>query len=237
MKLKHLVLFTTIMLASGQVQGADMPLRVGVRAGVNTSNITETRTAPGLIVDNRAHWEPGVNIGAIVDIAMGRNFYLSPGFYYDYRHDTYSLYSSYTAPINNEEKLPTLVVTTGSVSTNWFHIPMLVSYRIPVKFVEFQFDFGPYISLGLGGHDKYQTTVFTDNDYSESMKIKEDAFGDAGRYFNIDWGFDMGAGMLFANHYYIGAHYLIGARNIAQNRTAVRAAHAHQWQFSIGYNF
>lgn len=237
MKLKQFILSSAIILACSGAQAADMPLRVGVRAGVNTSNITETRTAPGLIVDHRKHWEPGVNIGAIVDISMGKRFYLSPGFYYDYRHDTYSVYSTSTPPIIDENNLPTFVITSGAVKTNWFHIPMLVSYRIPVKFVEFQFDFGPYISLGLSGHDKYQTTVYTQDDHSESMNIKEDAFGEAGRYFNIDWGFDMGAGLLFANHYYIGAHYLIGARNIAQNRTAIRTAHTHQWQFSIGYNF
>ena len=93
MKLKQLVLFSTLMLACSGAQAADMPLRVGVRAGVNTSDITETRVAPGLTVDHRKHWQPGVNIGAIVDISMGKRFYLSPGFYYDYRHDDYSVYS------------------------------------------------------------------------------------------------------------------------------------------------
>lgn len=236
MKLNRLILSFTFLLACCGVQAADMPLRVGVRAGFNRSNITETRTAPGLIVDHSRFWKPGVTLGAIVDISMGKGFYLSPGFYYDYRHDKYEVTST-SVPILDEEKDNIQVITNGSVTTNWFHIPMLVSYRIPVAFVEFQFDFGPYISMGLAGHDKYHTTVYKDDTQTETTEIIADAFGEKGRYNNIDWGFDMGVGLLFASHYYIGAHYLIGARNLAFDRANITGAHTHEWQLTIGYNF
>ncbi len=233
MKLKHLILSFTLSLACGAAHAGDMPIRVGVRAGLNTSNITETRTASAVIMDHAKNWKPGLTLGAIVDIPMGKRFFLSPGFYYDYRHDTYTVTAATLPPLEDDA----IVITEGSVSTSWFHVPMLVSYRIPITFIEFQFDFGPYISMGLGGRDKYTTSVFEGDDYSETIDIIEDAFGQKGRYINLDWGFDMGVGLLIADHYYVGAHYLLGARNLAQDREAIKAAYNREWQFTIGYNF
>lgn len=235
MKFNRLILSYTLLAACFGLQAADMPLKVGVRAGVNTSNISETRTAPGMTMDHNKLWKPGLTIGAIVDISMGKNFYLSPGFFYDYRHDTYTVTSTSYPLI--EENSDAIVITNGSVTTNWFHLPMLVSYRIPIAFMEFQFDLGPYFSMGLGGRDKYQTSVFKDEQFGESIDIIENAFGKKGRYLNLDWGLDMGVGMLFANHYYIGAHYLLGVRNLAQDRMAVKAAYVREWQLTVGYNF
>lgn len=215
------------------------PVKVGLRVGVNTSNISETRVPAGKTEIHEMSWKPGFNAGAIVDIPIKHNFYLTPGFYFDYRHDEYTLISTY--PIQTDGiKSEVAEHTQGSVTTNWFHIPMLVSYRIPLKIVEFQFDFGPYISLGLGGRDNEVIRQYNgDVPFMESSVIKHNAFGygSDSRYFNIDWGFDIGVGMLFAKHYYVGVHYLLGARNLALNKDVIRKAHSRAWQFSIGYNF
>lgn len=234
MKLKHILLMAAAALPAIAAAKPGAPVQVGIRAGINTSNISETRVTPGLTLSHTPHWQAGFTAGAIVDIPLKHNFYLTPGFYYDYRHNDYDLQYKYQA--NNRD---IIAMRRGEVYTSWFQIPVLMSYRVPVKFVAFQFDFGPYISLGLGGRDKTTTQEFGHVEEMEPMSIKTTAFGhgDDARYFNIDWGFDFGFGLMFAQHYYIGAHYLIGARNLALNKQVLGNAHSHQWQFSIGYNF
>lgn len=238
MNLKHHFLACSLLLGAVAAQGAEMPIKVGVRVGANTSVISETRRTPGMTIDHSTSWKPGFTAGAVVEIPMTHNFYLSPGFFFDYRHDDYKLVSAYPVEQDGVVSMGSRICT-GSVKTNWFQIPMLVSYRIPLKIIDFQFDFGPYIALGLAGHDKFSEERYVNDLHSESMIITDNTFGKGldSRYFNIDWGFDFGAGIIIARHYYVGAHYLIGARNLAQNKDIVSKAHSAQWQFSIGYNF
>lgn len=239
MNLKSLFLAAALalpVLASAQIKA---PVKVGLRFGVNTSNISETRVTPGKTVSHEPAWKAGFTTGAVIDIPLKHNFYLTPGFYYDYRHDEYTLVSTYPK-VHEGIETEVAVHSFGSVTTNWFQIPMLVSYRIPFKVAEFQFDFGPYVALGLGGRDNVTTTIYdSTTPFLEPETVKHNAFGygSDSRYFNIDWGFDFGFGILFAKHYYVGAHYLIGARNLALNKEEINKAHSNQWQFSIGYNF
>lgn len=227
MKLKSL--FFALLLPA-VATAAEMPLIVGVRAGYNTSNISDRRTVLGGVTNDIKTWKPGLTLGAVIDIPLGSRFYLSPAFSYDYRADDYDLY------FNADEGSQTQV--HGSVHTSWFQIPMLVSYRLGVKFLEFQFDAGPYIAYGLGGKDKFTVTEYTQDDgFKQSGLTKINAFGNDGRYQNLDWGLDFGAGILVCKHYYVGAHYLVGCQNLAKDKDAISRAHSFQWQFSIGYNF
>lgn len=240
MNFKFLILASAVALGTACAQAAEMPIKIGVRIGANTSNISEHRHAAGTLVSHESKWRNGINAGAIVDIPIKRHFYLSPAFYYDYRHNDYELLNSYNAMADGEATDIVTEHTSGSVKTNWFQVPMLMSYRIPAKIVEFQFDFGPYVALGLTGHDKFQTQkYFSISTLEETEIISHDTFGksDNARYFNIDWGFDFGIGLLFAKHYYVGAHYLLGMRNLAFNKSVVSKAHSRQWNLSIGYNF
>ena len=238
MNLKYHILACSLLLGALATRAAEMPIKVGVRVGANTSVISETRIAPGFIVDHSTQWKPGFTAGAVVEIPMKRNFYLTPGFFFDYRHDDYRMVVTYPVVNDGVESLGSLIVD-GSVKTNWFQIPMLASYRIPLKVIDIKLDFGPYVALGLAGRDKFKEETYTDATHLESMVITENTFGkgDDSRYFNIDWGFDVGVGFVIARHYYLGAHYLIGLRNLAQNKAVVSKAHSAQWQLSIGYNF
>ncbi len=238
MNLKYHILACSLLLGAFSARSAEMPIKVGVRVGLNSSVISETRLVPGLTVNHTTDWKPGFNAGAVVEIPMSHNFYLTPGFFFDYRHNDYTVVSTFPV-ITDGNKLNGSAIISGSVKTNWFQIPMLASYRIPLKIVDLKLDFGPYIALGLAGRDKYTVEEFLVQEHMESMTITDNTFGkgDDSRYFNIDWGFDVGAGLVIARHYYVGAHYLFGLRNLAQNKDVVSKAHSAQWQVSIGYNF
>ncbi len=218
---------------------AEAPVKIGVRAGLNTSNISETRVSDGLSTALRSNWKCGFLVGAVVDIPMTHKFYLQPGFFFNHRTNEYATASASKQEAGGEE-IPVATFAEGHVTTNWFHIPMLVSYRVGLfDALEVQADFGPYLSYGLEGNDTYSLQEFIDGEAAmESPEISRPSFGKPdGQYFRIDWGFKLGAGIKVLDHYYVGAHYLIGARNLARNRQLLSDAQSHQWQFVIGYDF
>lgn len=225
--------------ASATTAMAEAPISIGVRLGLNASNISETRLMEGSKGIINPNWKCGFNVGAVVDIPMGQNFFVQPGFYFNHRNDGYTTSVAYRKEVGG---VPTIgaMYTDGHVSTNWFHIPVLISYRYaPVSIFELQVDFGPYLSYGIGGHDTYTTIELTDGLPAMTYpEIRKPSFGKSdGQYFRLDWGFKMGLGFEFFDHYYFGAHYLIGARNIAKNKEMLSDAQSHEWQFTLGYNF
>lgn len=233
------ILLSFLISATTLAATAEMPVRIGVRAGVNTSNISETRLMEGSECMLNPNWRCGFDFGAVVDIRMSSHVYLQPGFFYSYHNDAYKTSVAYIREIDG---VPTrgAMQTDGRVLTSWFHIPILISYRYaPVSILELQADFGPYLSYGLAGHDTASSIELVDGLPAMTYpEISTEAFGkDDGQYFRIDWGFKLGLGFEFFKHYYFGAHYLIGARNIAKNKQVVSDAHSREWKFTLGYNF
>ncbi len=235
--------FIALLLLPAMVDAAaQMPVRIGIRAGVNTSSIGETRTGVDAVNGfQKTAWKPGFSTGAVVDVPITSFFAIQPGFLFDYRHSSYNTSGEFTyTPAEGEPQAILARHTKGEIRTSWFHVPVLFSFRYALlKALELQGDFGPYLSLGLGGHDTYTVTEFSGPLPTETTpKVKQPAFGKGdGRYFRTDWGFKMGIGIEICQHYYIGAHYLAGVRNIARNKAVVRNSDTRAWQFTVGYNF
>lgn len=216
------------------------PVKIGVRTGVNISKINETRLNDGAVpIMHTSESKPGFSIGAVVDVPISRHFALQPGFYYNYNQYNYSTSTQFARFEENELETRFARHVSGRMSTNWFQVPVLISYRLDLSFVEFQVDFGPYFAIGLGGTDKVTSQDFGNDLISSPETVKYNAFGhdkDA-RYKNYNWGFDFGVGLVFARHYYVGAHYLVGCPDISKAKTTVDKAHTSEWQICVGYNF
>lgn len=234
----------TLLAASGFAASAQtMPVRVGVRAGINTSNIAETRTGADAVTGlQKSAWKTGLQAGAVVDIPMTSFLAIQPGFFFDLRRSSYTTMSEHHyVPAPGDPEATMARRTSGTVTTGWFHVPVLFSFRYsPHSKLQLQADFGPYLSAGIGGRDSYTVTDFSGDIPAtvESPRIKQNCFGKGdARYFRADWGFKMGIGVEICRHYYIGAHYLAGARNIARNKAVVSKSDTREWQFSLGYNF
>lgn len=233
------LIILVMFVAQLSVAFAQAPFSVGLRAGINSSNITENRIYSGALGVHNTTWKPGFMIGAVVDIPISGKFALSPGFFYDRRNSDYA--SSYIHNEMTEDGVISLpVYAEGSTSTNWFHIPMLVSFKFfPVRAFGINLDFGPYISFGLSGSSKIKCVIYQDNETNiEIPHTKHSCFkGDDSLYFNTDWGFKAGGGLVLFRHIYIGAHYMFGLRNLAKNKAFVSKSHTREWQFTVGYNF
>lgn len=232
-----LTIFVAIMQFC--VVHAEAPFNLGLRAGFNTSNITEQRILSGKSSLNDATWKQGVTVGAVIDIPLSSKISLQPGFFFDQRTSKFA--SSYFYEEQSGDKsVASSIHIEGSTATNWFHIPLMASYKIaPVRSFQINLDLGAYIAFGLSGANK-QKIVFAQEDaiIQTIPDIKHSCFtGDNPLYFQTDWGFKAGGGFQLFRHYYIGAHYIFGIRDLSRNKEIVNNAYTRQWQFTLGYNF
>lgn len=218
------LLLTAILAATTAIATlASPPFSLGARVGFNSSNFAEARSALSL---NQPQWKKGFIAGIEMDIPLLMGFHLAPGFYFDHRNNDYSAVSGN-------------VQTFGSVSSSWFQFQLMASYHIsPLSFTTVCFDFGPYLAYGFGGSDKFQQVTFDSLlPAVASAKFSTSTFGHDGSYFRTDWGFKMGVGLLLARHYYLGAHYVAGARNLSIHKSAIDNSKSRSWEFTLGYNF
>lgn len=229
------------MLAPALTATAEMPVRVGVRTGVNFSEVGEKRVVGDAIGRHTCSDEPGFILGAVVDIPVARNVALQPGFYYDFGRFKYTTDMLIHSTAADGTPVELQRFQRGDVTEHWFLLPVLGSYRIDIRFAELQLDFGPYFALGLGGRDKFTETFYSGEvaDGLPSETIKQDTFGKGpdARYHHYNWGFDIGFGLEFAGHYYAGVHWLGGCRNLARDKDTVSKSRTSEWQIAVGYNF
>lgn len=221
--MKKLILTAIVAAATSVSAIASPPFTLGVRVGFNSSNFSEARSAVTL---DQPQWKKGFIAGVEMDMPLLVGFHLAPGFFFDHRNN------NYTAVDGNTQ-------TYGSVSSSWFQFQLMASYHISaLSFATVQFDFGPYVAYGVGGSNKFQSITY---DLllppMASAEFSVPTFGHDGSYFRTDWGFKMGAGLLFAKHVYLGAHYVIGARNMSIHKSLIDDSQTRAWEFTLGYNF
>lgn len=220
----------------------DQRVRFGLRVGLNFAN-AEVKSRYAYVGGNYGSslGSPAYNnvldfnnrttfhIGAIVDIPLARNFYIQPGLYlsskgaagkYYLSDDDRDYYETKTSPL-------------------YLEIPILASYRHDLSdFVQLQVNFGPYIAFGVGGKYEYEYDDGSDRDKDDINYFGDIEDGLAMKRF--DFGLSMGAGLLFADHYYLGFTYEHGLINTWNGKEAENYNYSvknRNWMLSLGYNF
>ncbi len=207
-------------------------VQIGARMGFNTSNLsTNFDEAYPEIAWNHSQWGQGFAAGAVVDINLRNYIAIQSGLNFRSRN------SSFHYLVNDANELTAI---DGKWGGYYFEIPLLLSFRLGVaELGQLHIDAGPYWATGFGGKCHY--TYFSE--YAGSVvaeKAKGDYFGKNGIANRSDWGFKFGVGILVMQHYYIGAHYNAGARNIMRDTgDGVKKPSGHNkiWSFTVGYNF
>lgn len=200
-------------------------LNYGVRLGFNASNVSNNFTSIGSAQWALNDWENGITVGAVVDFNINNCMSVQSGLYYQRRRSDFK----------NLHTSESIIAIEGKRTANFFQIPVLASFRMGLgKNIQGQIDFGPYFAFGFGGKVNYSVYSSIDDEV-EPFEFRQDYFGDKGNYHTFDWGFKMGVGALFYDHYYVGIHYDAGARNTlnVDDATGVNKA----WNFTLGYNF
>lgn len=185
-------------------------VQFGIRAGVNFANVTAKDGDYSYSPDSRTAF----HVGVIADIPLMQSLYIQTGL----------MFQSKGFKIEEGDYFE----ETGSPM--YLEIPLLASYRYDFSdAAQLQINFGPYFAYGIGGKCKYEEKSYSD---------EEDFFGDdedqAG-FKHFDCGLQVGAGVTFSRHYYIGFAYQFGLTNISYESDA--SIKNKNWMISLGYNF
>lgn len=188
-------------------------VRFGIRAGLNFATMTGDDVDD---VDSRTAF----HVGVIADIPLLKSLYIQSGVYLTQKG------LKYNDELDND--------IDGEVTAKpmYLEIPVLASYRYNFSdATQLQFNVGPYFAFGLGGKVKAEASY---ENVSASEEV--DFFGDdddqlGGKRF--DCGLQVGLGLTFAKHIYVGGAYEFGFTDAIKDTKAKNS----NWMVSVGYTF
>lgn len=187
---------------------SDEGITFGIRAGLNMSNMTFSEDGISGSPDSRTSF----HVGVTADIPLMQSLYVQTGLFFQnkgYKFDS----DNYTQ----------------TAKPMYFEIPVLASYRYDFSdAMQLQVNFGPYFGYGIGGKIKEESDY--DNDEIDFFGDKED---DGCKRFNC--GLQVGAGLTFSNHLYLGFSYQFGLSNISHESDF--SLKDKNYMISLGYNF
>lgn len=237
MKIRNILL--SILLAAGAVLPAsaqffstDQPERIftlGVRAGVNTSNITVGEK--NLKGYNVSGWGTGLNIGVVADIALRDYISIQPGFFFQSRTNNFT----YVTPLTDTAN-PVYLTQAGHWRGYQFSIPVLGSVKFNLSDnIRWSVDLGPYFNFFLNSKRTNRVSLASGGSvYSDYLFSRDPR--------TVDVGLKMGTGLQIADHYYVGVHYLAGLTGAWKDETFEQYKRTFggcnkMWTFTIGYDF
>ncbi len=195
-------------------------LTIGVRAGLNNSNVTINKNTFDLW--NVNSWGLGTNFGAEVGIHFRDYLSIRPSFWFESRSGSYA-YASLVADAANPETLGELV-QLGHYRTYHFTIPVMavVSFNITEN-LRWNVMAGPYISWRLGT---------TGNGIVEIPRGEDTYTADRKSF---DAGLRIGTGLELRRHWVLEAAYEAGGCHAWKDGSL--GGRNKAWLFSVGYNF
>lgn len=217
---------------------ADRGVTFGIRAGFNFANASVEADHKVYETSSRTAF----HVGIVADIPIVKSLYVQPGFYLQSKGAKYE-------HIYRDDYAGSGYELTGSPL--YLQIPILLSYRCDFSdAVQLQVNFGPYFAYGVGGKLKYEnwdegdSNTFSYNYFGNDL-FETDSYYDEEPPFTFnrfDCGLQIGAGVTFAKHYYVGFSYEFGLTNGIEISREYRSytdmsLKNSNWMLGIGYNF
>lgn len=198
---------------------ADQKIVIGIRAGLNISNMSANIDNEDPDLDSKAGFRAGVS----VDFPIVNSFYINSGLFYTTRGCKSEYYDD-----EESEKL--------TLNAGYIELPVYASYRLNLApESQIQVNFGPYFAYGVNGKAKTEYTY-----RGETESEKADLFGIGGEkcgFKRFDCGLGIGAGYTFQK-FYIGFEYQFGLVNIVDKKMWEEDKIKNKnFNISIGYNF
>lgn len=192
-------------------ESVDGGVKWGVRGGVNFANSSFSSGDYSVTPDSRTSF----HLGVVADFPLMESLYIQSGLFLQ----------------NKGCKMDAEEDAEVTYKPMYLEIPILASYRYNFNdATQLQVNFGPYFGYGIGGKVKAEY----DGDSEEA-----DIFGDDGILKRFNCGLQVGAGITFASHIYLGVAYQFGLSNIynSEDDDSDYSIKDKNWMISVGYNF
>lgn len=202
---------------TGQYEGP--LLSVGVRVGINTSNMSDTEAGKSFSLDA---WGTGFDAGVVADLHLRDFFSLQPGLFFESRSGSFSYFPEPLMPAPNPTE------QYGHSRHTLLKVPVTFQLRMhPAEQLVWSADLGPVFNFGLGGHRWYKLP----SEQAPSPEYRTNYYDEFNRFM---MGMKFGTGLQIASHYYVGVHYECSLRSA---RKASMGGHDKAWTFTLGYDF
>lgn len=203
---------------------AEKLFNLGVRIGVNSSN----RTFPSekFSAWNVNNWGTGFDAGIVANLNMREYLSIQPGIFFESRSGHYSYSEDYTNDKNEADYFTQL----GRLRTYNIIVPVVASVKLNLAGnLQWLLEAGPYAQLKLHASDSNKIQVIDQPTPTSPLKVEY-----AKSKF-ADWGFKLGTGLRFNEHYSFSIHYLAGVGNVW--KSPVEGGSNKAWTFMLGYDF
>lgn len=203
---------------------AEQPVRFTIRGGVNFANIGVSGGGESESLGSRTAFNAGVG----VDIPIIESFYVQTGLFFTskgYKRTEDVSVSGYSVPL------------TAKGTPAYLEIPILASYRYNFNdATQLEVNVGPYFAFGIGGKEKTEeVTAFDKSTETAVIETEEyDFFNDDVKKF--DMGLQVGLGVTFLKHVYLGVAYEFGFVNMFKDSDG-ESAKNRNFMINLGYKF
>lgn len=199
---------------------AEQPVRFTIRGGVNFANIGVSGGGESESLGSRTAFNAGVG----VDIPIIESFYVQTGLFF-----TSKGYK------RTEDRGDTRFTAKGNPA--YLEIPILASYRYNFNdATQLEVNVGPYFAFGIGGKEKTEEVTAFDKstETAEIVTEETDFFNDDVKKF--DMGLQVGLGVTFLKHVYLGVAYEFGFVNMFKDSDG-ESAKNRNFMINLGYKF
>ena len=203
---------------------AEQFMTVGVRLGVNTSNVTmKKKVLPEYNINS---WGTGFDAGIVADLNFRDYISVQPGFFFQSRSGNY-FYGQQA--LNDFGEPGATYILAGHLRSYRFNIPIVASIHLNITDrLRWNIDFGPYLSVNLHSNEGSDIRY---SYYSPEGHLVIDYLGLA----TSEFGLKMGSSLRILDHYVVGVHYLAGLTHAWKDSFA--GGRNKTWSFTIGYDF
>lgn len=236
MRKLFVALMAMVMAIGVNAQGFDVS-RLGVRFSIDAARPGDLSVGDGYTKLSIYGPGAGFSFGAVYKVDLTENLFLEPGlgFYYN----TLSINKHYLGDMI-EDMLDDLGVgldykiTSRSVRRFGMRIPVLIGYTFPLKDdFSFRVYTGPMLDVGMSA-DMYYGMKVEGYDIHKAYSL----YGKNRDLNRVDCYWNIGVGVTFADHYYLGLQADLGMCNMARKTGGMKPSlHENLVQLTFGYNF
>lgn len=195
----------------------DLPVTIGIRGGLNFANFSTSISGISIDMDSRTAFHAGM----IVDIPLVKSLYVQPGLFISSKGSSNKALASQIYGGKAEVVYRPI----------YLELPILASGRIDFSDnLQLQVNFGPYFAYGIGGTSTLKANgIETEGNFFDDDDVNA-----------FDMGLQVGGGLTFCKHIYLGVAYEFGLINIVDDKSknyyGVSAKNSN-FMISLGYNF
>lgn len=179
-----------------------IPVKYGIKAGLNFSNLNITPAIDGVQpTDNSS--QMGIAAGFIVHIPLSDQWFINPDVLYSQKGASFNYAFTHDHELNQRDEYK----TTNQLTLSYVELNPTISYKATDKLA---LNFGPSVSFLIG--EDYIYTPDPERDMTNTTNILTDGLVEIA---SLDVGLNLGISYFFTEHFFVDSRVYTGFLEVA----------------------